>query len=352
MLKRISILLIALSIIACSKKDKLNYTKSTVNGVEIITNENRPADSSFKMDLKLVAEIHSDAVNGDSCANFRELYKGGVDFDTQNNIFVMDDKSCRILKYDSHGQFIKSFGNKGQGPGEFDGGSFAIFNDTVFVASSRNLQQLTFDKNGNYLKSKKFNNNSELPAYYNGLNLYFIKALMRMKMADNKMSGEESIVAFSVSDCKNKIFSTKKIDFEAKKPLVTNTPCSASDDGKFYVTEPSDSKYTVHVYDMKGDKISTINKRFIKAKTSYESQGKINTDFYDAINQLLTDKQNRLWVRTYKNYNKNIFDVFAQGVFQNTIVLPLDSTFTVFFRKDKLIAYKDNYTNIKIYDYK
>ena len=48
------------------------------------------------------------------------FYKG-VDLavDDTENIYVLDKGNCRVQKYDLRGNYLRSFGRKGQGPGEF-----------------------------------------------------------------------------------------------------------------------------------------------------------------------------------------------------------------------------------------
>ena len=43
-----------------------------------------------------------------------------VKTDNSNNIYILDSGNYRIQKFNVHGKYICSIGNKGQGPGEFN----------------------------------------------------------------------------------------------------------------------------------------------------------------------------------------------------------------------------------------
>lgn len=42
-----------------------------------------------------------------------------VKTDKYENIYILDQSACKVKKFDSNGKFIKEFGRKGKGPGEF-----------------------------------------------------------------------------------------------------------------------------------------------------------------------------------------------------------------------------------------
>ncbi|MDA3886029.1 MAG: 6-bladed beta-propeller, partial [Candidatus Delongbacteria bacterium] len=57
-----------------------------------------------------------------------------LNVDRYNNIYILDRKTATIKKFMSNGKFIVSFGQKGEGPGEFqDPIDMTIMKDTVFV---------------------------------------------------------------------------------------------------------------------------------------------------------------------------------------------------------------------------
>jgi DNA-binding beta-propeller fold protein YncE len=77
-----------------------------------------------------------------------------VAWDAAGNIFVADGlgANTRVAKFNSVGKFLKSWGSKGSGEGQFaDAHSLAVDADgNVYVADSGNNRIQVFDNNGNF----------------------------------------------------------------------------------------------------------------------------------------------------------------------------------------------------------
>jgi DNA-binding beta-propeller fold protein YncE len=83
-----------------------------------------------------------------------------VAFAANGDIFVVQGHGKgepRVVKFDRDGNFIKVWGKKGKGPGEFDiAHSIAIdANGLVYVADRNNQRIQVFDSDGNYLRESK-----------------------------------------------------------------------------------------------------------------------------------------------------------------------------------------------------
>jgi streptogramin lyase len=84
----------------------------------------------------------------------------GIAIAPNGDIFITDGhgKNDRVVKFDSKGRFIKTWGHHGSGPGEFDqphdisiGGS----EGHVFVADRSNSRVQIFDQDGNFIAAWK-----------------------------------------------------------------------------------------------------------------------------------------------------------------------------------------------------
>jgi len=76
--------------------------------------------------------------------------------DDEDNLYIADRGWSKIFKFDSKGQFISSFGRKGQGPGEFGGRGLTISfgNDgNIYVFDRGNFRLTSFSKKGDIIKS-------------------------------------------------------------------------------------------------------------------------------------------------------------------------------------------------------
>jgi sugar lactone lactonase YvrE len=83
---------------------------------------------------------------------------------TNGDVFVAQGHTpgvngdSRVLKFDRNGKFLKSWGGKGKGPGQFDvaHGIAIDANGRLWVADRENQRIQIFDQDGNYLKELKY----------------------------------------------------------------------------------------------------------------------------------------------------------------------------------------------------
>lgn len=117
--------------------------------VVVVSNPKTP---ETKMRIVFKEELSIGEAEGDE--NYMFGSNIGFNIDDEGNFYVMDYDTTRIMKYDSEGKFLLTFGRKGQGPGEFQSMSAPRFdkdkNLYIFDVSSRRIS--FFDKDGNYLR--------------------------------------------------------------------------------------------------------------------------------------------------------------------------------------------------------
>ncbi|HEX2211022.1 MAG TPA: 6-bladed beta-propeller [Longimicrobium sp.] len=79
----------------------------------------------------------------------------GVAFDAQDNLYVLDRKSHRVLVYDANGRFVRQFGAQGQGPGEFMAPmQLAVAGDgTIIVSDLGRRGYSLFRPDGTFLRN-------------------------------------------------------------------------------------------------------------------------------------------------------------------------------------------------------
>lgn len=76
-----------------------------------------------------------------------------VAWDSAGNIFVTDGHgNSRVTKYDKEARFIKAWGSKGTGPGEFNTPHSIVIDakDNIYVADRNNHHIQVFDDDGNF----------------------------------------------------------------------------------------------------------------------------------------------------------------------------------------------------------
>ncbi len=99
------------------------FKKNRLNGKEFIKNEERIARNSKKPIYgKWKFELIEDMVIGktpEESSVFVEPWKWKVKIDRERNIFVLDSKECKVLKFSKSGNLTSIMGRKGEGPASF-----------------------------------------------------------------------------------------------------------------------------------------------------------------------------------------------------------------------------------------
>lgn len=81
---------------------------------------------------------------------FRQVTDMG--FDSKGDVFITDgDINSRVAKFDKDGNWVKSWGSPGTGPGQFNDPHAVVVdnNDNVYIADRRNGRIQVFDTDGN-----------------------------------------------------------------------------------------------------------------------------------------------------------------------------------------------------------
>ncbi len=93
-----------------------------------------------------------------------QLYRpSDVDVDDDGNILILDSGNYRVKKYDKDGRYLSSFGEKGNGPGEFLGATrLAVFPDGDILINDRAIMAVNiFDQSGRFVR--RINNEGSAP---------------------------------------------------------------------------------------------------------------------------------------------------------------------------------------------
>jgi hypothetical protein len=111
-----------------------------------IANPDKPMMGEWNLDLKLVWEI-------DRAREDVFLQPDGLQAADDGKLYVHDGMNRKNYIFDRDGRFLKSFGEKGQGPGEVqDQKSFFLVGQKIVVVDTAKLHY--FSKDGEYLRSE------------------------------------------------------------------------------------------------------------------------------------------------------------------------------------------------------
>lgn len=120
-----------------------------VSHVRKPANLSNPGSSSTKFSLS--KDLSIGVKSGDENYMFSEVSRVAVDF--EGTIYIQDEKNGCIKTFDQQGKFIKSFGKKGQGPGEIQSyGRMSLSEDSLVIMDISNARLTFFSKDGEFTR--------------------------------------------------------------------------------------------------------------------------------------------------------------------------------------------------------
>lgn len=385
MMRKLMTALIIMAIIfaGCSKKVE-NFKTEEQNGIKIFSNTETPNDPTAKLDLKKLFTISSEAQTDTNAYLNKPI---AMTADANNNIYILDIMSMSAKKFDSSGNFIKSIGRSGQGPGELYYPSLMfIYKDTLNIMSAGSQKVSKFDLEGNFYNEFMLPDRSQLQASkVSRDNQKIASYILKYIMKENQQPDIDytlSILEMPRLNEKSLIKSQKftmqdliggKIDLN--ELIIPFTPGN----DYVYVSENSDNQYRIFGYDYEGKKQIETRKDFkmiryeAAEKEEYVASMKKNMpgtqdvkvgNFKKAIVTMHTDKYGRLLV--YPNVDRNVdkdgmyLDIFKDGMFLNRISYNirnkektgmLSMSVQEFFIGDRLYVLNIDELTLDVYDY-
>lgn len=125
-------------------KGKIEYE----DGVKVIKNPNEPLYGEITFELE---EDLSIANEEDENYVFYRLRD--IQVDTNGNIYVLDSGNHRLQVFNKNGNYLRTIGKKGQGPGEFNTPSFMSLDKETgnILLTDRSMTVQIFDEKGQYI---------------------------------------------------------------------------------------------------------------------------------------------------------------------------------------------------------
>jgi hypothetical protein len=366
-------------VISCTTDKKQNHIIEVVKGIKEIKNSNTPENENFKIEIKKEVTINGEGENSnDSLSRFSNIMD--LDADTEGNIYVCDAMSSSIKKFDKDGNFVKSIGRLGKGPGEFEfPTSFVVLEDTLYLGDHFAKRMIKYDTDGNFIE-----------------NIYVPKGLpQRVKtIGKDKFIGFVTLYSESAEgtvmdynlEILDKKFQTVRQITKTREILDINKPSKNSGHTSFavagdniFISKNSVNDYEIKLFDLDGNLLSVIKKNY--RKTPYTDKerkekdkllimknngGKYFPDCKDlyktAINDMFYDKYDQLWVSSSFNRNDEnrydfMVDVFKKGVFVNQVKIDMckDHDFRSYnafvFRNGKIYVGDTEENSVKVFSY-
>jgi len=334
--------------VSCGKQGtEWTGTIEEVDGVTIVKNSKAPLYSENI--LRLEEELSIGEAEGRDEYVFSRVRD--VEVDETGRIYALDSKEANVKVFDWDGNYIRTIGRKGQGPGEFQSPNDIYIDDKdkIYISDVENDRLSVFNEHGDFIDSFNFKE-------------YSVSKIIGVNKKDEiillmNTTSKESGKGFIVFDYMVNVYSAQ---FEFRENLYRTTIpvmqmftkegkmlslsipyqktlcCKMDSRGNVYAAESQE--YRIHIFSSDGKLIRRIEKDQVQSKVSKQDvenyarehfqedenerkfwsdtvkdQLKI-PDYKPVFDRLYSDQDKLLVLRQELEEKKNTFvDVFDSG---------------------------------------
>jgi len=370
---KFTVLILSLLIMMNCSKLKEKYKIEEINGIKHYKNTGEPT-GKYRPQAKLLFELKGPENVPDSMKGFGNIVD--VIADTNDNIYILDDKHATIKKYNKSGEYERYFPEQSgteierlKGPSQF-----AFIYDSLLIYDSVNRKYIQFMKNGSFVNSSwSIMGTSVKPAMLKSDGRTIVSAFSFSR--ENHNGKDYSINKLCLLNEKYKVDQViREIKLEMGSDFFFPDIISnyAIKDGLFYIAENLSDFYRIFVTDARGKTKYIIEKNYTKIlyneyEISQISQFVKNSGFppFDstktyykkAINTIEIDKNDRIWAqpsldRTIANQDSFYIDIFVDGIFINRTVLDfVKGNETYKIGGNRIYVIGEDKKSLRVYDY-
>jgi hypothetical protein len=310
------IFLILLFSLSCKKEDKIEI--KNINGIQIIFNPKHPVNiKGIPNRLTLKEELTIGEKKGEEYI-FSRI--SSIAIDEEERIYVADYREGNIKVFGKNGNYIKTIGKKGKGPGEF------IRPRSIQITPQNEL--VVFD-----ILSRRI-------SYFN-LNGKFVKSVSTGKIWALRLRVDSKgnfILTEGVLDPKNPRYELKKFDsnFDLIKKIAISPAPSPNAFNPFmprsfwqitksdYIIYGYPENYELKIFDPTGKLIKRIIKEYNPVEITKEEKEEVIKEappgikfvfskYHPAFLYFTLDEEGRIFVQTWEkteNGNGYYYDIF------------------------------------------
>jgi hypothetical protein len=335
MRKFMTCLLILFLCLGCSQKKK-KFERIIEDGVEVVVNHTEPYQIKGQpTTIELEKEFSIDTEK-DSTAELGLVDIGKYfDVDSEGNVYVVSPmgKGNTLFKFSKKGNFITSFGHRGQGPGELVSRRFPplfLFihkEEQIAVTNYYRRKLVYFNQEGDFIREEKLDSKLMLLAVIPLPDGNYLAYENR-----GSPSYELPLSLFSHDFKKIKELGFRKIpDIGEEKIKGIYYMFSWAVSGDKIFTGKQEQGYVINVFNLKGQLLRKIKKEYKPVpltneyKEKYLKIYKNREEFRDKIyfpknlppfHSFFTDQNARLFVMTYEegdNPGEYMYDIFNEN---------------------------------------
>ena len=349
-MKKVILLMVILSLLYyCNpKQDKVE--RVIEDGVEVVVNhlelsKIKGKPSTLHLDQEFMIDFERNDLKE---MGIREIL--GLDVDSDGNIYFIVSRSDAdlILKFGAQGNFVLSFGRRGEGPGELIAPRYLRVDESerIQIADNTRKKIYFFEKNGDFIRAISLPSNHRIATLLENGNILAVKNNFNKDIG----RGEYPIILSNedLEEIKmlhqglwmpNFTFSKRINPLRIYMDYNVLRPSSR----RIYVGNYGKA-YEFLIYDTDGNLLRKVKKEYHKVKVSDPLKEEIvdwlskNLDSFDKYKNkvyfpefhppfqfFFLDEESRLYVMTYERgqgTNNFIYDIFdAEGLFIGRIEL-------------------------------
>lgn len=303
------IFLMLLLLTFCSKETEYPQQIEMIEGVKMITNPDYPRDGVFQLDLE--EDLSIGIEEGDERYMLNEPQY--IQVTDEGTIYILDWGDTCIKAYDSEGQYLRTIGREGVGPGEF---STPVYMDIsadgkIFLMDGRNQRVVVFDIQGNYLGGFR------IMGFHSGMRadrlnrLYFQRQTRgeEVKVLNSWQELDVNTVVNRTEESGEEWFSFGPFSGEKDRTMKTSTG-SMSIGTPFKITwsvtkkgllyQGFNDEYVIHVFNPEGKKVLTFSKEYTPVKNP-RAKGRTGPERYmpTYAPRWVLDEEENLWIELY-----------------------------------------------------
>jgi hypothetical protein len=341
----------------CKKNESIwRGTIEVKNGITIVSNPKEPMFSEEIMNLE--EDLSIGVKEGLKEYMFSQIRD--IDVDEDGNIYAVDQKEAQIKVFDGDGEYLRTIGRRGQGPGELAAPYFLSITAQkhLVVEDVANRRMAFFTLKGEFIKDVSTAANFFFGSIIDSTESYY--GILSAQDDDphyelRKFSPELEYLHTLASS--PSVLTSQKI-YKAYSPMITYD-LTKYDQVVFGFPD----RYEISICDPKGVLVRKITRVYDPVEISAEERAEYEKrqappgytfeipKFHSAYNWIFVDDQGRIFIATWeKSENMHSYDIFtAEGKYLAKVLLGITP---MVMKKNKIYtieADEEGYQKIKRY---